>query len=56
MPASTSPPQAHVDRPAPPPPAFDVCGAWYKVILDHFEIYGKDFDVGKLGTDGDGLL
>lgn len=31
--------------PAPPPPPSDVCGTWYKVVDDHFEIYGKNFDL-----------
>lgn len=38
-----------------PPPAADLCGDWYKVILDHFEIYGKNFDAEKFGHDGSGL-
>jgi hypothetical protein len=39
----------------PPPPAADICGDWYKFFFDHFEIYGKNFDPTKLGTDGSGL-
>lgn len=41
--------------PPPPPPAADICGDWYKFLFDHFEIYGRNFDADKFGTDGSGL-
>jgi len=41
--------------PPPPPPHADICGDWYKVVLDYFEIRGKDFEVDKFGADGSGL-
>ena len=46
--------------PSPPPspapaPAADICGDWYKVFFDHFEIYGKNFNTDKFGQDGSGL-
>jgi len=39
----------------PPPPPTDICGDWYKIVLDYFEIRGKNFDATKFGTDGSGL-
>ena len=39
----------------PPPPAADICGDWYRVFFDHFEVYGKNFDADKFGQDGSGL-
>jgi len=42
---STPPPPP----PPPPPPAADICGDWYKIFYDHFEIYGKYFDATKFG-------
>ncbi len=41
--------------PAPLPPATDLCGDWYKVALDHFEVRGSSFDPANFGTDGSGL-
>ncbi len=41
--------------PTPPPAAKDLCGDWYKVLFDHFEIYGEHFNITKFGTDGSGL-
>ncbi|KAH0172234.1 hypothetical protein KCU67_g1814, partial [Aureobasidium melanogenum] len=49
--ATPSPPPP----PPPPPPAADICGDWYKFLFDHFEIYGRNFDAEKFGTDGSGL-
>ncbi|PMD53955.1 uncharacterized protein K444DRAFT_699591 [Hyaloscypha bicolor E] len=40
---------------APPSPAADTCGDSYKFVLDHFDVYGKNFDPTKFGTDGSGL-
>ena len=37
------------------PSAADTCGDWYKFLYDHFEIYGKNFDGTKFGSDGSGL-
>ena len=33
----------------------DMCSVWYKVLFDYFEIYSKNFDITKFGTDGSGL-
>lgn len=44
-----------IPPPSPPPPAADICGDWYKFLFDHFEIYGRNFDADKFGTDGSGL-
>lgn len=56
---STTPSQSSsTSSPTPsstPPPAADQCGDWYKFMLDHFEVYGKNFDGSKLGSDGSGL-
>ena len=40
---------------ATPPPAGDICGDWYKIPFDHFEIYGKNFNPEKVGTNGSEL-
>ncbi|KAL9634583.1 MAG: hypothetical protein Q9164_004009 [Protoblastenia rupestris] len=50
-----------ISDPAPPPPPLpppapdNICGSWYKVVLDYFEMKGKDFDRVKMGVDGEGL-
>lgn len=52
------PPPSSTPAVAPPPSAptaSDICGDWYKSVLDYFEIRGKDFDPAKFGTDGSGL-
>lgn len=38
------------------PQTGDICGMWYKSSFDHFEVYGKNFDQGKMGSSGEGLL
>ena len=54
-PGQPAPPAAPA-APAPPAPVpKELCDTWYKVVLDHFEIFGKDFDPGKFGKDGKGL-
>ena len=53
--SAPSVPQSPPPPPPPPPPAADICGDWYKLFLDHFEIYGKNFDANKFGRDGSGL-
>ncbi|KAL2045470.1 hypothetical protein N7G274_001898 [Stereocaulon virgatum] len=45
----------HPPPPPPPPPDADICGDWYKVVLDYFEIRGVSFDPDKFGADGAGL-
>ena len=50
------PPETPPPAPAPPVPAAkEMCGTWYRVLFDHFQIYGKDFDAAKFGEDGEGL-
>ncbi|ERF76444.1 hypothetical protein EPUS_07324 [Endocarpon pusillum Z07020] len=49
--------------PPTPPPAptpteeeeNNICGVWYRIILNHFEIRGENFDPVKFGKDGSGL-
>lgn len=55
-PPETPPPPPAPPAPASPAPAAkEMCGTWYKVLFDHFEIFGKDFDAAKFGKDGEGL-
>lgn len=46
---------ATTNAPAAATTASDICGDWYRSVLDYFEIRGKDFDAAKFGTDGSGL-
>lgn len=50
--APSRPPAA--PAPLPAPPAVD-CEVQYKVLFDHFDIKGKNWDPAKFGTDGSGL-
>ncbi|GIZ39830.1 hypothetical protein CKM354_000319700 [Cercospora kikuchii] len=49
------PPVAPTTPETPPEEPENICGAWYKVFFDHFEILGKDFAPAKLGDNGSGL-
>ena len=54
-PSSTTTAPSSTTAPTPAPEASDICGTWYKVVLDYFEVRGKDFEPAKFGTDGSGL-
>ncbi|KAK6432223.1 hypothetical protein LTR95_011603, partial [Oleoguttula sp. CCFEE 5521] len=57
--ANTAPPPGttSMSPPAPTstpdPDATEICGTWYKVLFDHFEIYGAHFDEPKFTSDGE---
>ena len=40
---------------APSPSPTDICGVQYEVVLDHFDIFGKNFNSTMMGTEGSGL-
>jgi hypothetical protein len=48
------PPPTKTTAPPPPSPDADTCGVSYKVVLDHFDVYGKNFDPTKF-ANGSGL-
>jgi hypothetical protein len=53
--AAPPPPTKTTAAPPPPPsPDADTCGVSYKVVLDHFDVYGKNFDPTKF-ANGSGL-
>lgn len=54
-PSSAPPAPSPTSTSASAPEPSDICGTWYKVVLDYFEVRGKDFDPTKFGTDGSGL-
>ena len=51
--STAAPPPSTTSTPAPQ--ASDLCGDWYKFFFDNFQIYGKNFDPSKFGSDGSGL-
>jgi hypothetical protein len=52
--AAAPPPPTKTTAAPPPPPDADTCGVSYKVVLDHFDVYGKNFDPTKF-ANGSGL-
>jgi hypothetical protein len=48
------PPPTKTTAPPSPSPDADTCGVSYKVVLDHFDVYGKSFDPTKF-ANGSGL-
>jgi hypothetical protein len=40
---------------APPPSPTDDCSVQYDLLFDHFDVKGKNFDEGKIGSDGSAL-
>ncbi|OQO09623.1 hypothetical protein B0A48_05025 [Cryoendolithus antarcticus] len=49
------PPLAPTPAPQSDPDATEICGTWYKVLFDHFEIYGAHFDEAEFSSDGEKL-
>ncbi|KAK6431021.1 hypothetical protein LTR95_012820 [Oleoguttula sp. CCFEE 5521] len=49
------PPLAPPPAPQSDPDATEICGTWYKVLFDHFEIYGAHFDDSEFSSDGEKL-
>nr|OQO23198.1 hypothetical protein B0A51_06264 [Rachicladosporium sp. CCFEE 5018] len=54
-PSTTTSTSTHAPTSTPDPDATEICGTWYKVLFDHFEIYGAHFDEPKFTSDGEEL-